>query len=83
MGKCGLRMASLFSGCGGLDMGFAMNGSFELIMANDILPASAMSYSRNLGHRVVQVGKERGADWTKSVFLLGDVSDIDFSESTK
>lgn len=48
-----LRTVSLFSGCGGLDIGFARAG-FDLIWANDIDPAALQTYSSTLpGHPAV------------------------------
>ena len=47
------RMATLFSGAGGLDMGFEMSGRFNMLFANDILEEPAESYSNNFGHEIV------------------------------
>jgi DNA (cytosine-5)-methyltransferase 1 len=40
---------SLYSGAGGLDLGFSRAG-FEPVWANDIDPVAAETYRRNLGH---------------------------------
>jgi DNA (cytosine-5)-methyltransferase 1 len=40
---------SLFSGAGGLDLGFVQSGLFSIIFANDILLSAMQTYSRNLG----------------------------------
>ena len=43
-----LRVGSLFSGCGGLDSGFAQAG-YELAWANDLNPDACETYRQNLG----------------------------------
>ena len=48
-----MRVVSLFSGCGGLDLGFRQAG-FELIWAVDNWPDAVATYRRNLGNHVVQ-----------------------------
>lgn len=45
-------VVSLFSGCGGLDLGFK-NAGFNLIWANEIMSDAAKSYEMNLGHSPV------------------------------
>ena len=49
------RMATLFSGAGGLDMGFKKSGRFNMLFANDILEDQAESYSNNFQHKDVDV----------------------------
>lgn len=46
------RLVSLFSGCGGLDLGFAQAG-YNLVWANDINDDACETYARNLGDHVV------------------------------
>ena len=41
------RVASLFSGCGGLDLGFIKSG-FEIVWANDIDPDAVKTYKTNI-----------------------------------
>ena len=48
-----MRVVSLFSGSGGLDLGFRQAG-FDLIWAVDNYPDAVASYRRNLGNHVVQ-----------------------------
>lgn len=43
---------SLFSGCGGLDLGFIFSGRFEIVFANDIMPAAVESYRQNIGEHI-------------------------------
>ena len=47
------RMATLFSGAGGLDTAFYESKNFELVFANDVLSAPAESYSKNYSHKIV------------------------------
>jgi len=49
-----LRVASLFCGIGGLDLGFEREG-FEVVWANDLLHSAADAYAKNFG-RPVQRG---------------------------
>jgi len=45
-------VVSLFSGCGGLDLGF-INAGFEIIWANDFFPEAVKTYQENIGHHIV------------------------------
>ena len=45
-------VASLFSGCGGLDLGFIQAG-FEVVWANDIFKEAVESYRLNIGDHIV------------------------------
>ncbi len=57
-----LSVVSLFSGCGGLDMGFLGGFNFlgkvydrlpyRIVWANDIKPAACKTYKANLGHNI-------------------------------
>ncbi|MCO4815327.1 MAG: DNA cytosine methyltransferase [Flavobacteriales bacterium] len=47
-----MKIASLFSGAGGLDLGFLRVGH-EVIWANDNYEDAVMSYKENIGHHVV------------------------------
>lgn len=59
-----IRVASLFSGCGGGDLGmqggFSFLGKkygslgFEIVWANDILPFAAETYRNNIGTHIVE-----------------------------
>ena len=73
-----VRVASLFSGAGGLDLGFVLAGGYEIVFANEILRAHADTYSRNIGLKLEECGRgvveaERGR-----VFVC-DVAQIDFA----
>lgn len=46
------RVISLFSGCGGLDLGFLKSG-FEIVFANDIDKDACETYKKNIGNHIV------------------------------
>ncbi len=46
------KVVSLFSGCGGMDLGFKQAG-YELVWANDFEKAACETYSINLGEHIV------------------------------
>lgn len=46
------RVISLFSGCGGLDLGFIKAG-FKVIFANDIDKEACRSYEKNIGKHIL------------------------------
>jgi DNA (cytosine-5)-methyltransferase 1 len=45
------KIVSLFSGCGGLDLGFIQAG-MEVIWANDILESAVETYKKNIGNHI-------------------------------
>ena len=57
-----LKVVSMFSGCGGMDLGFSGGFEifgksyetlpFEIIWANDLNSAACKTYERNLGHKI-------------------------------
>jgi DNA (cytosine-5)-methyltransferase 1 len=47
-----MKVASLFSGCGGLDLGFKQSG-FEIIWANDFFKDAVETYRLNIGNHIV------------------------------
>lgn len=69
---------SLFSGAGGLDLGFARSGFFEVVFANDVLLPAVRTCSSNLELRLV-TGSNRGAEAQPGTALLCDVAKVDFS----
>lgn len=45
-------VAGLFSGCGGLDLGF-INAGFDVLWANDFFKEAVETYKRNIGDHIV------------------------------
>jgi len=45
-------VVSLFSGCGGLDLGF-INQGFKIIWANDFFPEAVETYKKNIGSHII------------------------------
>ncbi len=46
------RVSSLFSGCGGMDLGFKLEG-FEVVWANDFFTPACKTYELNFGPHIV------------------------------
>jgi DNA (cytosine-5)-methyltransferase 1 len=67
-------IASVFSGAGGLDLGFVLTGHFKPVFSVEILHQPAETYSRNFGLPM------RPADvpWDGPAVLKGNVEHIDF-----
>jgi DNA (cytosine-5)-methyltransferase 1 len=47
-----LKVVGLFSGCGGLDLGFAQAG-YEIIWANDFNSDAVKTYEKNIGKHII------------------------------
>lgn len=47
-----LKVVSLFSGAGGMDLGF-INGGFEIVWANDFFEDAVNSYRKNIGKHII------------------------------
>ena len=47
-----MKVIGLFSGCGGMDLGFIKAGA-EVIWANDIDKDAVKTYKRNIGDHIV------------------------------
>ena len=71
-------MVSLFSGAGGMDLGFTLTGGFRSILANDILTPPAQTYALNFGHHIVDIREDSAFKKSSPVYLIGDVADLDF-----
>ena len=71
------KIATLFSGAGGLDSGFAKTGKFENQIANDILSAPAETYSKN-HHTEIQTVEEFNKHPKIPCYIVGDVTHVDF-----
>jgi len=72
------KLVSLFSGAGGMDLGFARTSRFQLLLANDILSTPARTYAQNFQHQVLEVGQEASFNENHPIYLVGDVSQVDF-----
>lgn len=53
MKKAKPKIVSLFSGCGGLDLGFVQEG-YEIVWANDFFHSACETYKRNFGSHIVE-----------------------------
>jgi len=73
-----LSVVSLFSGAGGLDLGFVQSGFFSVVFANDILPPATETYSANLGLKLATCSGG-GAEAQPGTALLCDVERVDFT----
>ncbi len=47
------RVISLFSGAGGMDLGFIKQG-FEIVWANDMFDEAILTYKKNIGNHIVK-----------------------------
>ena len=47
-----LKVVGLFSGCGGLDLGFIQAG-FDVIWANDFNADAVKTYQKNIGNHII------------------------------
>jgi DNA (cytosine-5)-methyltransferase 1 len=47
-----LKVVGLFSGCGGLDLGFVQSG-YEIIWANDFNSDAVKTYKKNIGEHII------------------------------
>jgi DNA (cytosine-5)-methyltransferase 1 len=52
MKKNKIKVVGLFSGCGGLDLGFKQAG-YDIIWANDILEDACETYKLNIGNHII------------------------------
>lgn len=73
-------VVSLFSGCGGMDLGFYKEG-FKILWANDIDPIACETYRRNIGDHIVagDITKIEYDTIPKCDVLLGGFPCQDFS----
>lgn len=73
------RVASLFSGAGGLDLGLVQTGRFRIVFANELRVPAAMTYARNLGLKLELCGGELEVQARPGVILACDVARVDFA----
>mgnify|MGYP001770699192 CR=1 FL=1 len=72
-------IVSLFSGAGGLDLGFTQTGLFRIVFANDILAQASKTYSENFGLKLEACRNGDTAEASPGKVLACDVSQVDFS----
>ena len=48
-----IKMVSLFSGVGGIDLGFEQTGKFETILANEIDDKASLTYQSNFNNKLI------------------------------
>jgi DNA (cytosine-5)-methyltransferase 1 len=71
-------VVSLFSGAGGLDLGFVQSGFFSIVFANDVLLHAIQTYSKNLGLKLAACSNG-SAEAEPGTALACDVELVDFS----
>ena len=72
-----MRTVSLFSGAGGLDLGFVQAG-YRVVFANDIAEPAVHTYATNFGLRL-ETCRGRQVEAQAGLALACDVSLVDFS----
>ena len=70
-------LVSLFSGAGGLDLGFVLSGFYSVVFANDVLLPAVQTYSRNFGLKPRYCGGAVEAE--AGTALACDVVLVDFT----
>lgn len=76
------NIVSLFSGCGGLDLGFVLynyNELFRILWANDIDPSACDTYSKNFRCRKYDDPTEHYARDER--IFCGDIKDVKFIDA--
>ena len=71
-------IVSLFSGAGGLDLGFVQTGRYKIIFANEILESATTTYSKNLGLKLIKCAGTKKAEAVQGAVLACDVAQVDF-----
>ena len=69
-----IPVVSLFSGAGGLDNGFFMNGSYDIVLALDKDRSAAETYSKNHSFKTPQISDADG--YARHTFLVEDIKNI-------
>lgn len=71
-------VVSLFSGAGGLDLGFVQSGFYSIIFANDILLPAVQTYSFNFGLKLSACGGGEKVEAQPGTALACSVEHVDF-----
>lgn len=66
-----IKVLSLFSGSGGLDLGFIATGKFEVVYANDFNEKACATYKHNIGDHIVHDDIARLRDLPKADVIVG------------
>ena len=76
-----ISIVSLFSGCGGMDLGFEIAKGFDVKWANDLDQKACETYKRNLGDNIVcdDINEINLNDIPASDLILGGFPCQDFS----
>lgn len=75
-----IKVISLFSGCGGLDLGFLRAG-FEVVFANDIDKDACQTYRKNIGEHILcaDISKIKPSQIPKADILIGGFPCLGFT----
>jgi DNA (cytosine-5)-methyltransferase 1 len=76
--KTGLRVASLFSGCGGSSLGYRLAG-YEVVYANEFVPLAAATYRANSPSTIVDERDVRTLDGRELRERFGEIDLLDGS----
>lgn len=68
---------SLFSGAGGMDLGFMFTNKFKILLANDILSDSAETYAENFHYEIINPN-EILPGVKLPIYILGNIEEVDF-----
>jgi DNA (cytosine-5)-methyltransferase 1 len=72
-------VVSLFSGAGGLDLGFVKTGRFSVVFANDILEPATRTYAENFSLRLEICSRGERVEAEPGSVLACDVQQVSFS----
>jgi len=72
------KLVSLFSGAGGLDLGFLWSGHFEILFANDVSLPAMGTYSSNFGLKL-SICENENAEAQAGIALTCDIERVDLS----
>lgn len=69
-------VVSLFSGAGGLDLGFVQTGRFRVVFANDVLVSASRTYSNNFKLKLEVCKENERVEAVPDTVLACDVSEV-------